>query len=196
MSSANSHAVVRRLVETAIMIAIGTVLSEVTKIDWVLGGGITICSMLPLVLIGYRYGVKWGLFSGLVYSVLQLLLGLNNVQYATSALMAAGIVLLDYIVPYTCIGLSGMFKGRGKDPRITLSAGIIVTFLMRFVCHFITGWWIWDVLWPNEFGWASPLYSLLYNGSYMLAEVIITTVVAVILCSTPLRKYIQGEDLK
>lgn len=198
MSNANpkaSHTLVRRLVESAILIAIGTVLSEL-KIDMPLGGGLTVCSMLPLVLLAHRWGTGWGLFSAFVYSLLQLLLGLNNVQYASSALMAVGIVLLDYVVPYTLIGLSAIFDRVMKSRRTSLVAGIVFTFVLRFLCHFITGWWIWDALWPNEFGWASPLYSLLYNGAYMLPELIITAVVAVLLVNTPLKKYIQGEDLK
>ena len=61
----------RRLVECAVLIAIGTVLSlfEFSG-PWALGGGITVCSMLPLVLICHRHGTKWGISSALVYGVL------------------------------------------------------------------------------------------------------------------------------
>ncbi|HIR84744.1 MAG TPA: energy-coupled thiamine transporter ThiT [Candidatus Galloscillospira excrementavium] len=186
----------RWLVESAIMIAIGTILSEWPKIDYPLGGGLTICSMLPLVLISFRFGVKRGLTTALAYSLLQLVLGLDNVQYATSAGMAAAIVLLDYIVPYTVIGLAGAFKSDKRDLRVNLVLGIVVTFILRLVCHFFTGWLIWDALWPNEYGWSGPVYSILYNGSYMVSEMILTSVVAVALCSTPLRRYFNGDDLK
>ena len=195
MSNAKSHNLVRRLVESAILIAVGTVLSEL-KIDMPLGGGLTVCSMLPLVFVCHRWGTRWGLFTAFVYSLLQLLLGLNNVQYATSALMAAGIVLLDYVVPYTLIGLSAVFNKTAMNRRVSLAVGIVFSFFLRFLCHFITGWWIWDALWPNEFGWASPIYSILYNGAYMLPEIIITVVVALLLFASPLKKYFLGEDLK
>ena len=185
----------RWLVESAIMIAIGTILSEWPKIDYPLGGGLTICSMLPLVLISFRFGVKRGLTTALAYSLLQLVLGLDNVQYATSAGMAAAIVLLDYIVPYTVIGLAGAFKSDKRDLRVNLVLGIVVTFILRLVCHFFTGWLIWDALWPNEYGWSGPVYSILYNGSYMVSEMILTSVVAVALCSTPLRRYFNGDVL-
>ncbi len=192
-----THSNARWLVESAILIAIGTVLSNPPfKIDFPLGGGLTLCSMLPLVLISWRWGCGRGLIAGLAYSLLQLVFGLDNVQYATSALMAAGIVLLDYIVPYTVLGLAGMFKGRLKEPRLGLVLGIVVTFILRFLCHFITGWWIWDALWPNEFGWTAPFYSFAYNGSYMGAEIVLTCVVAWILYSTPLKRFLNGEDLK
>ena len=64
----------RRLVESALMIAIGTVLSEL-KVGglWAFGGGVTIGSMVPLVLISHRWGIKWGTFTAFVYSLLQLI---------------------------------------------------------------------------------------------------------------------------
>lgn len=167
-----------RLVFSAVMIAVGTVLSML-KIDFVMGGGITICAMLPLVIVSFRYGTKWGVFSAFVFSVLQCLLGLDNVQYATSAGMAMAIVLLDYIVAYTVIGFSGIFRKKAKNFKIAVVSGIGITFFARFLCHFITGWIIWDALWPNEFGMAAPFYSLCYNGSYMLAEAVISSFAAV-----------------
>lgn len=169
-----------RLVFSAIMIAIGTVLSML-KIDFVMGGGLTICAMLPLVMVSFRYGTKWGVFTAFVYSILQCLLGLDNVQYATSVGMAIAIILLDYIVAYTVIGFSGIFKGKAKNFKSALILGISLTFFARFLCHFATGWIIWDALWPNEFGMAAPLYSLCYNGSYMLAEAIISSVCGMII---------------
>ena len=165
-----------RLVFSAIMIAIGTVLSML-KIDFVMGGGLTICAMLPLVMVSFRYGTKWGVFTAFVYSILQCLLGLDNVQYATSVGMAIAIILLDYIVAYTVIGFSGIFKDKAKNFKSALILGISITFFARFLCHFATGW----VIWPNEFGMAAPLYSLCYNGSYMLAEAIISSVCGMII---------------
>lgn len=169
-----------RLVFSAIMIAIGTVLS-LLKIDFVMGGGLTVCAMLPLVMVSFRYGTKWGVFTAFVFSVLQCLLGLDNVQYATSVGMAIAIILLDYIVAYTVIGFSGIFREKAKNFNTAVISGIAITFFARFLCHFATGWAIWDALWPNEFGMIAPVYSLCYNGSYMLAEAIISSVVAVIL---------------
>ena len=67
----NRKLTTRRMVESAIMLAVGTVLSLFTFTGpWALGGGITFCSMLPLVLISWRYGCGWGLFTAFVYSLL------------------------------------------------------------------------------------------------------------------------------
>lgn len=194
-SNTKSHLNLRWLVESALMVAIATVLNEFTKvIPMPLGGGVTICSMLPLVLLSFRFGWQRGLLTAGVFSVIQLLFGMDNVAYATSAAMAAGIILLDYIVPYTVIGLAGAFKTKKLETSYVL--GIVVTFSLRLLCHFITGWWIWDALWPNEFGMIAPVYSLAYNGSYMLGEMALSSVVAVLLCKTALRKYMEGSDLK
>ena len=169
-----------RLVFSAIMIAIGTVLS-LLKIDFVMGGGLTVCAMLPLVMVSFRYGTKWGVFTAFVFSVLQCLLGLDNVQYATSVGMAIAIILLDYIVAYTVIGIYGIIRKKAKNFNIAEISGNSINFFERFLIHYSTGWAIWDALWPNEFGMIAPVYSLCYNGSYMLAEAIISSVVAVIL---------------
>lgn len=185
------------LVESGIMVAIGTVLSIFTfSGPWALGGGITFCSMLPLVFIAYRYSLRWSLLTSFVYSLLQLLLGMENVSYADSTLTAVLIVLFDYILAFTVVGFSAMFKGRLGRPRLELALGIVVTLSLRFVCHFISGVIIWEVLWPNELGWAPPVWSLAYNGSFMLPEIVITAVVAVLLYSSPLKSYFKTTDPK
>ena len=183
-----------QLVESALMIAIATVCSLV-KIDLPFGGGVTILSMLPIVMISHRYGWKWGVLVAFTYSVGQMLLGLDNVAYADSFLMGAGIVMLDYIIAYTVIGLSGVF---GKS-RKAVAIGILVTFTLRFLCHYVTGAWIWGVWMPETFmgmKMISPwIYSALYNGWYMLAELIVTEIVAMLIYS-PLKPFFMGEQIK
>ena len=127
---------VRMLTESAIMIAVATVLSMI-KIDLPFGGGVTVVSMLPIVIISHRWGWRRGLVTAFVYSAIQLLLGLDNVGYASSFIMAAGIVLLDYIIAYTVIGLSGLFDGPLGKTRKSLAVGIAVTFCLRFLCHLV-----------------------------------------------------------
>ena len=188
----------RKLVESAMLIAVGTVLS-LLKIDLPFGGGVTVCSMLPLILASHRYGWKWGAVTAGVYSVLQLILGLDNVGYATGFGMMLGIILLDYIIAYTVIGFSGVFDICVKNPRAALAIGIVVTFFLRFVCHLLTGVWIWGEWMPEEFmglPMTSPwLYSFLYNGWYMAAELVVTEIVAMAIYK-PLGKYFRGEDIK
>ena len=174
-----------RLVLSAIMIAVGTVLS-IFKFNglWVYGGGVTFCAMLPLVMISFIYGTRWGLFTAFVFSLVQMVLGVHNVLYGTNIGMMIVIALLDYIVAYTVIGLAGMFKGKLNNRIIEIVIGTVIALSLRLLCHFITGWMIWDALWPNELGMTSAVYSIAYNGSYMVPEIIITSVVGVLLEST------------
>lgn len=180
---------IKKLAESAMLIAIGAVLSLFEfKGPWALGGGITICSMLPIVLIAFRFGTGWGVICSLVYSLLELVLGFSNLQYAPTAVTISAIVLFDYILAYGVIGFSAVFKGVIKDLRKSIIVGIIFTFTLRFICHFISGLVVWEVIFPNELGWAPAVWSLAYNGSYMLPEIIITCTVAALLYN-PLKKY-------
>lgn len=186
----------KRIAESAMLIAIGTVLSVVTAFQgpWALGGSITVCSMLPLVMIAHRYGTAWGVLSAFVYSVLQFVLGMNSVQYAPDFKSAAAIVVLDYILAYTVIGFSACFNGKVADRRKSIILGIVVTFLARLLCHFISGILIWEVLFPNELGWAPPIWSIAYNGSFMVPEIIITSLAAYF-SYKPLERYWTGADI-
>ena len=188
---------VRRLVESALFVAIATVLS-ILKIDLPFGGGVTIVSMLPLVLISHRWGWKWGVLTAFAYSLIQLLLGLDNVGYATTFATVLGVIFLDYVIAYTVIGFSGaMEKPFGKSLKAVM-IGIAVVFVGRFLCHYITGVWIWGGWMPENFmnmTMTSPwMYSLLYNGWYMLAELVVTEIAAALLYK-PLKKFIHGEDI-
>ncbi len=187
----------RSMTESAIFIALGTIL-RILKIDLPFGGGVTIASMLPLVIISHRWGWKWGTLTAFVYSLIQLMLGLDNVGYATTFATAVGVIFLDYIIAYTVIGLSGIFDNIMGRTRAAMAVGIAVTFTLRFLCHLITGVWIWGGWMPETFmnmTMTSPwLYSFLYNGWYMLAELIVTEIIAMLIYA-PLGKYIRGEDL-
>ena len=167
----------RRLVECAVLIAIGTVLSL-----FEFSGP-------------WGHGTKWGMCSALVYGVLQMFLGMKNVMYGRNFWEVLAIILLDYVVAFGVIGLAGIFDKCIKNRPVSIAVGSVFATLLRLACHFVSGWIIWEALWPNELGWASPLWSLAYNASYMIPEMIITTVAAVALYF-PLKKYYYGEDLK
>ncbi|NLA77834.1 MAG: energy-coupled thiamine transporter ThiT [Clostridiales bacterium] len=166
-----------RLVESAIMIAVAVVLSEFAVFKLPYGGSVTLFSQLPIIIIAYRYGIKWGLFTGGVMGLLQMILGANNFSYVTGI---AGVIILifsDYIIAFGVLGLGGMFKGRLKKQSAELALGALVVSLLRYACHFISGVTIWSGYAAD--GQAVAAYSLSYNGSYMIPETIITVIGAI-----------------
>ncbi|MGN0452723.1 MAG: energy-coupled thiamine transporter ThiT [Ruminococcus sp.] len=167
------------LTESAAMIAIATVLSLVKVLELPYGGSITACSMLPLLIIAYRYGTPWGMFTALTYGLIQMLLGLDNLSYATSALAAAAIIFLDYLFAFGVLGLAGLFRKITKTQGQALCIGAIVTGILRYVCHVISGCTVWAGMFvPSK---DALIYSLSYNITYMLPEVIVLAVGAVLI---------------
>lgn len=167
---------VYRLTESAILLAVASVLSVIKIVDMPYGGSITAFSMLPLLIIAYRHGMRWGLFTAFTYSLIQLLLGLDNFSYATSFLAVVMIVLFDYLLAFFALGLGGLF--RKKLPQaMALSLAAIVSGVLRYLCHVISGCTVWA-------GLSIPtaeafVYSLSYNATYMIPEIIILALGAV-----------------
>ena len=187
----------RMLVESAILIAIASVLNEFVafKAPWAFGGSVTLGSMLPLVLISWRWGLKQGLLSAFIFALLQMMIGFSNVTYGQTVLQMVAIAMLDYILAYTAYGLGGIFRGKFQNRLAELAAGIVLAGALRFVCHFLSGWMIWDALWPNEQGLSGAMYSLVYNGGYILPDVFIA-VVAGLALFVPMRRFWLGEDIR
>lgn len=185
------------LVLAGVMIAMGTALGFVKPFELPYGGAVTLCSMLPVMFFSYRCGLKWGLSAGLVFSVLQLLFGLDALK-GISAMMVVGSIFLDYILAFTVLGLAGMFRGKIKNDAAAFTLGSFVSMMLRYFCSFLSGWVLWAsfnetadmqgfiaTFFPalgNLSGTAlAVVYSLVYNGSYMIPEIILTCVVGFLL---------------
>lgn len=199
---------VRRLTTTAILIAASVILaflSDVLNLRLPFGGSVTLASMLPLVVIAYLYGTRWGLASAFCYSLLQLLV----LSWRTVAAFfipdsdsymilwqALCVCLLDYVVAYTVVGFSGVC--RKMDRRLALPLGAAIGTALRYGVHVVSGaifygaWAEWffeeGSALPQAFnafflqhfagGALSVAYSAVYNGLYMLPEIVLTTVCA------------------
>ena len=168
----------RRLAESALMLALSTILSELAVFSLPFGGSVTLFSQVPIILISYRYGVKWGLTTGLAMSIIQLIFGIQNFSYVSGMVAFLILAFCDYLIAFSALGLGGMFKGKIKNDILAISLGGIVVSVIRFICHFISGATIW-----KEYAEGAPVleYSFTYNASYMLPELIITVVGLVIL---------------
>ena len=201
----------KRLTTSAIMMAIAVSIAFICGfipfLNLPFGGGFTIASMLPIVLISYMYGIKWGLLTGFSYSVLQMIISFGTVQafflpnddnYMGSVGAAMAICFLDYVVAYTVLGLGGIFRNSVKNKSVSIVAGVLVALSLRYLVHIVSGyiffgaWAEWFFSQDGFYGTfgnsvlntfsgsgLSWFYSIFYNGLYMIPEIIITAIVAV-----------------
>ena len=167
------------LVEGAMLIAVATILSYFKLYDMPMGGSITL-EMLPLVIMGLRNGSKWGCFTGFVHGLIQMIIGFSNVMYCATLISQAGCILLDYLLAFTVLGLAGYFANLIKNNKVLgYVVGAVIVGALRFVCSFLSGWLLWGSYAPE--GMHPVYYSLVYNGSYMLPNIIILAIIVGIL---------------
>lgn len=166
---------------SAVFVALATVLSLIKVYKMPMGGSVTLFSMLPIVMLSFMLGVKKGLVAAFCYSLLQLLLGITLdglFGWGLTPTALVGTIFLDYIIPFTLLGLAAIF---GKKSPFRIALGVALVMVIRFLSHFISGVIIFGVFSSSD----SWIYSLTYNGSYMLPELVITLIGAVVLFSVP-----------
>ena len=205
----------KRLTESAMLLAMAIVLELVSKMfipEMPFGGQITLVSMLPVVLISYRHGVKWGLVSGFAYALIEMVIGAKTVAaafqpgyFGDAAMIGNALImcLLDYLVAFTVLGIGGCFRNRIKNHGVSLMCGSIVALSARFAAHVLSGfilfsgWAEWFFTQDGFPAWGASLvaslsptmlgfvYSLVYNAMYMVPEIILTAIVALLLGKVP-----------
>lgn len=186
----------RILVEGAVMVALATVLSfiRIFKLPW--GGSITLLSMLPIVLFSIRRGVKAGMAVSVAYALLQFSQGIIDGLFGWGLTpgMLIACIFLDYIGAFSVLGLAGLFRKKDLPGWI---AGISLAIVLRFVLHFLSGVVIWKSygeLWNGFSTDNTYLYSFLYNGCYMLPELVFTLIGAIVLLKAPQTKKILLKE--
>lgn len=205
----------KRITESAMLLAVAIVLELISKMfipEMPFGGQITLVSMLPIVLISYRHGVKWGLVSGVAYALLEMAIGAKTVAAAfqpgyfgdgVMLLNAFIMCVLDYLVAFTVLGLGGCFRNKIENKGLGLMCGSLVALGARYLAHIASGyilfagWAEWFFTQDGFPAWGANLvaslspqllglvYSIVYNGMYMVPEIIITAVVSLLLARVP-----------
>ena len=205
----------KRITESAMLMALAVVLEVAGRTvipPMPFGGQLTLCAMLPIVLISYRHGVKWGLTAGFGYALVQMALGASTVSaafqpgYFGDGRMAANALImcaLDYILAYTLLGLGGLFREKITNSGLALMLGSLVALSCRYIAHILSGyilfsgWAEWFFTQEGFPGWGAALvaslspgmlgwvYSIVYNGMYMVPEIILTAAAAWLLARAP-----------
>ena len=205
----------KRLTESAMLLAMAIVLELMSKMfipEMPFGGQVTLVSMLPVVLISYRHGVKWGLVSGVAYALIEMAIGAKTVAaafqpgyFGDSVMVVNALImcLLDYLVAFTMVGLGGIFRNRMENRGAALACGALVALGARYLAHVLSGyilfsgWAEWFFTQDGFPAWGASLvsslspqmlgfvYSLVYNGMYMVPEMILTAIAAVLIARVP-----------
>ena len=178
---------VRMLCEGALLVAAAQILSYVKFLELPNGGSPT-PAMFPVLLFAVRWGWKDGLLGGLVLGILQFM-------FDGGFALGWQSILGDYLLAFTALGLAGVFRGR----RWGIFAGTVLGCAGRFLVHYVVGATIWAEYMPEEFlsmTMTSPwLYSLLYNGVYMLPNMVLALVIGALLYR-PMGRYLTGADIE
>jgi thiamine transporter len=167
-----------QIVETGIMLSLATVLSMFKIYEFPFGGSVTLLSMLPIIIIALRYRAVWGITTGVIYGLIQLLLDSGKMAGWGLSLQAIfGTITFDYLVAFGLLGLAGLFVNKKWGPYV----GTAFAIFLRFCSHVLSGVLIFGSVAPKTislFGYTfntDPFaYSLIYNGAYMLPELVLT----------------------
>lgn len=205
----------KRLTESAMLIAVAVILELLSKAfipEMTFGGQLTIVSMLPIVLISYRHGMKWGFVGSFAYAIIEMVMGAKTVSaaflpgyFGDETMIGSAIImcLFDYILAFTALGLGGVFRNKIKNTQVSLMCGSLVALGARYLCHIVSGyvlfsgWAEWFFTQEGFPAWGARLveslsptvlgvvYSVVYNGMYMLPEMIFTAIAAFLIARVP-----------
>ncbi len=188
MKTKNTRRNVLALVETAMMVALAVgleLLSSLIPGPWAFGGSISL-GAIPIFYLSYRRGWKWGVSAGFVYACVQMMLGFY-VPPANTFIAIVLCVLLDYVLAFSALGFASVFaspfeKNSKSSVRIAgYVVGAVGASFLRFICSFLSGIILWDS-YAAEYNLHPWIYSLAYNGSYMLGNAAIAAVALTWLC--------------
>ncbi|MGE8036545.1 energy-coupled thiamine transporter ThiT [Lysinibacillus sp. NPDC093692] len=166
------------LVEIAIFAAIGLVLDQVSFKVWAQGGSVSLV-MVPIMLIAFRWGLIPGMVTGLLIGVMQTMFGAYIIHWLQGT--------LDYGVAFTVVGLAAVVRGpvleaakdlNKKKMALYIIVGTVLAGFLRYAAHTIGGAVFFAEYAGNQNAW---VYSIIYNGTYMLPATILTAIVGVLL---------------
>ena len=181
----NWHYRLHALVEGAILIALAEILSFLPfyKLPW--GGSIDL-AMLPIIIACVRWGFGPGMLVSIAHAILQTLFE-GGIAIGWESIVG------DFLLAYTVLGVAGLFRGK-------FIPAAIVSCTLRFLVHYVVGATIWAEYMPETFfgmTMTTPwFYSALYNGAYMLPDLVLVLIVGILLLKTPAKKFLLHQDLQ
>ena len=153
----------KQLTYSAVALALAMVCSMIKFANLPMGGSVTLCSMLFIVLIGYWFGPYVGLTTAFAYGLLQFVV--EPIFYTLPQM------LIDYPLAFGALGLAGFFAGKKHG----LQLGYLVGVIGRYIFAVISGVVFFGAYAPE--GTPAIVYSLGYNATYIVPEAVITLII-------------------
>ena len=184
--TSSSALTTKKLVYGGMCIAIAFILSAVKLYQMPQGGSITLASMFPIILYSLVFGPVAGIIAGIAYGFLQLIQDAWVLNWAQ--------LILDYPLAYGFLGLAGLAPSFVKNIKVRVFIAVSIAILGRGLMHFLSGFIFFADSAPE--GQSPVIYSLIYNGSYIIPELIITTILSIVLVSTPIYMTLKKNAAK
>ncbi|MCP8618113.1 energy-coupled thiamine transporter ThiT [Salirhabdus salicampi] len=179
------------LVEIAIFSGLAILLDIIsgalTGRFWPQGGSVSI-GMLPILIMAFRWGLKGGLLTGFIFGLLDLIIA-GSIYHPVQA-------FIDYFLAFTAVGFAGLFAAHVKSgikegkPGKWLTYIVIGTLLgglLRFFFHWVSGIVFFGEYAPE--GQPVAIYSLVYNGFYMVFSILFCIILLPVILKALPKKY-------
>ncbi|MBS8262905.1 energy-coupled thiamine transporter ThiT [Mesobacillus boroniphilus] len=161
---------------------------------WPQGGSVSI-AMVPVFLMAFRWGLKGGILTGFIFGLLQFILGMSQIYHPVQG-------VLDYLIAFAVLGMAGFFAAQvkaamqGGNRRKWIGyvvAGVFIGSVLRFIAHFLSGWIFFGSYAPE--GQPAWLYSVIYNGTYMLPSMILSAILVTLVISYAPSRMVQSTQV-
>ncbi len=169
------------LAEIIVLAALSAALYTVRPFSLPYGGSVTIGSMVPVMWLSLRRGIRAGFISGAIFGILALPIDILLLPYSPVANPFQAVI--EYPIAFGVLGLAGLFH---KKYAI---AGVSIAMFIKFLLHYLVGAFIWVYVYDFPPEWGQFLYPVVYNGSFLLIEYIISTILIVALVETKTLDY-------
>ena len=183
---------------TAIFAAVAIVLELIItfvpglNLEMPFSGRVFGISMLPIILLSFLCGIKYGLIGGGIYATTNILLSLNQVLgWGLTPQAVVGTIFLDYAIPFTLLGLAGIFKNGMKDKK-EFVYGTLMVCGIRYISHVISGVVVFASFTPEGTNmWVHTF--ILYNLPYMASSTALCIIVGLLVIN-PISAYLKLDD--
>jgi thiamine transporter len=185
MDASNSSYRTKVLAEIVVFAALSAVLYAVRPYTLPFGGSITLGSMVPVMWLSLRRGVRVGVVAGVISGVLALLIDI--LFLGASSIIATPVqAVLEYPVAFGIVGLTGMFH---RNTVTFAVVGAAISVFIRFIIHYFVGVFVWYYVYNFPEQWGQWSWPAVYNGSFLSIEFVISAILLAILVRRGTLKY-------